>query len=215
MMDKHVEKALDRAAEVLRGGVESLADLTETTSGGRFPAAPALEEALARETGLVNERQKKGIPSGWPQRSSWDACLWSVSSARSEAAVAIKWVPGVPPRDSGNFQIRWVVYDIFKLGRAVEEGTIERGYMIMGASAAWWKSALRGDGRCGQRGANRAALFDGCEDVLATDSRWGSWRNGRDVPEPHAITLSSVGRSRISPVGDEGPWEMRCVRVTA
>lgn len=105
MMDKHVEEALDRAAEVLRGDVESLADLTETTSAGRFPAAPALEEALARETGLVNERQKKGIPSGWPQRSSWDACLWSVSSARPEAAVMIKWVPGVPPRDSGNFQI--------------------------------------------------------------------------------------------------------------
>lgn len=128
----------------------------------------------------------------------------------------IKWVHG-PRRTQGkNYEhtVKFARQDIFKLGRAVEQRNVRRGYMIVGAPVPWWDKVRHS---CDQWIADLIAMLEtGCDARPADDRSFEAWWQDKrkdQPPAPRAITLSPLRSARVDPSGDDC-WELRCVRVT-
>ncbi len=226
MMNKLVEKALERAAQAAKrdyakkAGATSLADLSETRSHSKFPVTEPIQQALAEETGLVHERPGSAPPPGWGNRT-WDVCLWSDATEQPALVAEIKWYRPASDRGApGHHVLKYARQDIFKLGRAVEQRTVERGYMIVGAPVPWWDKVRASDDPWIK---DLIVLLEAGCDLLPADhpsaghslTDWWQDRPDPQPPPPRAITLSPLRSARIEPIGDEDCWELRCVRVTA
>lgn len=100
-------------------------------------------------------------------------------------------------------------WDVAKLATAVNEGTIDEGYIVAGARAEDWASKVEGSELFGNR------TWVGADIVDQYERWWRSWCRAvttRPVDLPSAVTVAPLDPVKATLAGT--PWEIRLARVT-